>query len=55
MGGCLTLVKAVGVQDHFGEVAKMPYLKQKYHMTTVKIRNRSLILNTLRKNGALSR
>ncbi|MGE5678502.1 MAG: transketolase family protein [Pseudomonadota bacterium] len=26
-------VKAVGVQDHFGEVAKMDYLKKKYHMT----------------------
>lgn len=26
-------VKAIGVQDHFGEVAKMDYLKKKYHMT----------------------
>ncbi len=26
-------VKAIGVQDHFGEVAKMEYLKKKYHMT----------------------
>ncbi|KUO72173.1 MAG: transketolase [Clostridia bacterium BRH_c25] len=26
-------IKAVGVQDHFGEVAKMDYLKKKYHMT----------------------
>ncbi|HYF82595.1 MAG TPA: transketolase C-terminal domain-containing protein [Clostridia bacterium] len=26
-------IKAIGVQDHFGEVAKMEYLKKKYHMT----------------------
>ncbi len=26
-------IKAVGVRDHFGEVAKMEYLKKKYHMT----------------------
>lgn len=26
-------LKAIGVQDHFGEVAKMDYLKKKYHMT----------------------
>lgn len=26
-------VKAIGVQDHFGEVAKMDYLKKKYNMT----------------------
>jgi transketolase len=26
-------IKAIGVQDHFGEVAKMDYLKKKYHMT----------------------
>jgi transketolase len=26
-------VKGIGVQDHFGEVAKMDYLKKKYHMT----------------------
>ena len=26
-------MKAIGVQDHFGEVAKMDYLKKKYHMT----------------------
>lgn len=26
-------IKAIGVQDHFGEVAKMPYLKEKYKMT----------------------
>ncbi|MGE5630110.1 MAG: transketolase family protein [Caulobacteraceae bacterium] len=25
--------KAVGVKDHFGEVAKIDYLKKKYHMT----------------------
>ncbi|HYE81246.1 MAG TPA: transketolase C-terminal domain-containing protein [Clostridia bacterium] len=30
---CPVPVKAVGVQDHFGEVAKMDYLKKKYHMT----------------------
>lgn len=26
-------MKAIGVQDHFGEVAKIDYLKKKYHMT----------------------
>ena len=26
-------IEAVGVRDHFGEVAKMPYLKKKYGMT----------------------
>ncbi|MCL2216922.1 MAG: transketolase family protein [Defluviitaleaceae bacterium] len=26
-------VKRVGIQDHFGEVAKMPYLMEKYKMT----------------------
>jgi transketolase len=26
-------IKGIGVQDHFGEVAKMDYLKKKYHMT----------------------
>lgn len=26
-------VKAIGVRDHFGEVAKTDYLKKKYHMT----------------------
>jgi len=25
-------IKGIGVQDHFGEVAKMDYLKKKYHM-----------------------
>ncbi len=26
-------IKSIGVKDHFGEVAKMDYLKNKYHMT----------------------
>lgn len=30
---CPIPVKAIGVQDHFGEVAKLDYLKKKYHMT----------------------
>lgn len=30
-------IKAVGVRDHFGEVAKMDYLKTKYHMTAADI------------------
>lgn len=30
---CPIPMKAIGVQDHFGEVAKMDYLKKKYHMT----------------------
>jgi transketolase len=30
---CPVPLKAIGVQDHFGEVAKMDYLKKKYHMT----------------------
>lgn len=30
---CPIPVKAIGVQDHFGEVAKVDYLKKKYHMT----------------------
>lgn len=30
-------VKAIGVRDHFGEVAKMDYLKTKYHMTAADI------------------
>jgi transketolase len=33
MEECPTPMKAIGVQDHFGEVAKMDYLKKKYHMT----------------------
>lgn len=30
---CPVPLRAIGVQDHFGEVAKMDYLKKKYHMT----------------------
>lgn len=30
---CPAPMEMIGVQDHFGEVAKVPYLKQKYHMT----------------------
>lgn len=30
-------MKAIGVQDHFGEVAKIDYLKKKYHMTAADI------------------
>ena len=30
---CLVPLKAIGIQDHFGEVAKIDYLKKKYHMT----------------------
>ncbi len=30
---CPVPLKAIGVQDHFGEVAKIDYLKKKYHMT----------------------
>ncbi len=30
---CPVPLKAIGVQDHFGEVAKLDYLKKKYHMT----------------------
>ena len=30
---CPVPLKAIGVQDHFGEVAKIDYLKEKYHMT----------------------
>lgn len=30
---CPVPLKAIGVQDHFGEVATMDYLKKKYHMT----------------------
>lgn len=30
---CLVPMKAIGIQDHFGEVAKIDYLKKKYHMT----------------------
>ncbi|MDF2891285.1 MAG: transketolase, alpha subunit [Clostridia bacterium] len=30
---CPVPMKAIGVQDHFGEVAKIDYLKKKYHMT----------------------
>lgn len=30
---CPVPLKAIGVQDHFGEVAMMDYLKKKYHMT----------------------
>jgi transketolase len=33
MEECPIPMKAIGVQDHFGEVAKMDYLKKKYHMT----------------------
>lgn len=34
---CPVPVRAVGVQDHFGEVAKMDYLMKKYHMTAADI------------------
>lgn len=34
---CPVPVKAVGVQDHFGEVAKMDYLMQKYKMCAADI------------------
>lgn len=30
-------IKSIGVQDHFGEVATMDYLKTKYHMNAVDI------------------
>jgi transketolase len=30
---CLVPLKAIGIQDHFGEVGKIDYLKEKYHMT----------------------
>lgn len=30
---CPVPMKAIGIQDHFGEVAKIDYLKKKYHMT----------------------
>jgi transketolase len=30
---CLVPLKAIGIQDHFGEVGKIDYLKKKYHMT----------------------
>lgn len=30
---CPVPLRAVGVQDHFGEVAKIDYLRKKYHMT----------------------
>ena len=30
---CPIPVKKIGVQDHFGEVGTMPYLKEKYGMT----------------------
>ncbi|MGI6669558.1 MAG: transketolase family protein [Acetivibrionales bacterium] len=26
-------IEMIGIHDHFGEVGKMPYLKEKYHMT----------------------
>ncbi|WP_373898704.1 transketolase family protein [Haloimpatiens sp. FM7315] len=31
---CPVPLKAVGVKDHFGEVGKLDYLKEKYHMTS---------------------
>ena len=31
---CPVPLRAIGVNDHFGEVAMMDYLKKKYHMTT---------------------
>lgn len=31
---CPVPLKGIGVQDHFGEVASMEYLKKKYHMTS---------------------
>lgn len=34
---CLVPMKAIGIQDHFGEVAKIDYLKKKYHMTAADI------------------
>ena len=30
---CQVPLTMVGIQDHFGEVAYMPYLKEKYGMT----------------------
>jgi len=27
-------LRAIGVKDHFGEVAKIDYLRKKYHMTS---------------------
>lgn len=30
---CPVPLKAIGIQDHFGEVGKIDYLKKKYHMT----------------------
>lgn len=30
---CLVPLKAIGIQDHFGEVGKIDYLRKKYHMT----------------------
>lgn len=34
---CRVPVKAIGVQDHFGEVGFLPGLKEKYHMTAADI------------------
>lgn len=31
---CCVPMKRIGVTDHFGEVGKMPYLAEKYHMTS---------------------
>jgi len=31
---CPVPLKAIGIQDHFGEVGKIDFLKKKYHMTT---------------------
>jgi transketolase len=36
---CPVPLKAIGIQDHFGEVAMMDYLKKKYHMTAEDIAN----------------
>ncbi|GLC29438.1 transketolase family protein [Clostridium omnivorum] len=36
---CPVPLKAIGVQDHFGEVAMMDYLKKKYKMTAQDIAN----------------
>jgi len=30
-------LESIGVKDHFGEVGKMPFLKEKYHMTAADI------------------
>jgi transketolase len=36
---CPVPLKAIGIQDHFGEVAMMDYLKKKFHMTAEDIAN----------------